>query len=85
LDSTCGFICKPKDYKALGQSVVTLLQDDVLRKRMGEIARKKVIDNFTIDKFIREYEMAYEYIISKKAQDLIYLNSHLQQEAMEAS
>lgn len=85
LDSTCGFICKPKDYVALGQSVVTLLQDDVLRKRMGEVARKKVIDNFTIDKFIREYEMAYEYIMSKKAQDLIYLNSHLQQEAMEAS
>jgi glycosyltransferase involved in cell wall biosynthesis len=24
----CGFICKPKDFEALGQSVVTLLQDE---------------------------------------------------------
>lgn len=85
LDSTCGFICKPKDYKALGQSIVTLLQDDVLRKTMGENARKKVIDNFTIDKFIKEYEMAYEFIIDKKAQETIYLHSNIQERAMEAS
>jgi glycosyltransferase involved in cell wall biosynthesis len=85
LDNNCGFICKPKDYKSLGQSVVNLLQDDVLRKRMGENARKKVIDNFTIDKFIKEYEMAYEFILNKKAQEPIYLNSHIEHEAMEAS
>lgn len=85
LDSTCGFICKPKDFESLGQSVVNLLQDGVLRKKMGENARKKVIDNFTIDKFITEYEMAYEFIMNRKAQEPIYLNSHMQQEAMEAS
>ena len=48
-----GFICKPKDYKSLGKSVVNLLQDDVLRKRMGENARKKVVDNF--DNFDKTY------------------------------
>jgi glycosyltransferase involved in cell wall biosynthesis len=85
LDSTCGFICKPKDFESLGQSVVNLLQDDVLRKKMSENARKKVIDNFTIDKFITEYEMAYEFIMNRKAQEPIYLHSHMQQEAMEAS
>ncbi|HMI07914.1 MAG TPA: glycosyltransferase family 4 protein, partial [Flavobacterium sp.] len=84
LDDKCGFICKPKDHEALGQSVVTLLQDENMRKRMGAYARKKVIDNFTIDKFIKEYEIAYDYIINRKATEPIYLNTDLQ-EAMEAS
>jgi len=86
LDDKCGFICKPKDHESLGKSVVTLLKDEALRKQMGANARKKVIDNFTIDKFIKEYEVAYEFIMNKKAHEPIYLNSHLhQEEAMEAS
>jgi len=86
LDEKCGFICKPKDFEALGQSVVTLLQDESLRKQMGANARKKVVDNFTIDKFIKEYEVAYEYIVNKEVQEPIYLNTQLEQEeAMEAS
>ena len=84
LDEKCGFICKPKDHEAIGNSVVTLLKDEVLRKKMGAYARKKVIDNFTVEKFIKEYEVAYEYILNRKAQEPIYLNTHLQ-EAMEAS
>lgn len=85
LDDKCGFICKPKDHEAIGKSVVTLLKDEALRKQMGAHARKKVIDNFTIDKFIKEYEVAYEYILNRKAQEPIYLNTHIQEEAMEAS
>jgi hypothetical protein len=53
---------------------------------MGANARKKVIDNFTIDKFIKEYEVAYEFIVNKEVQEPIYLDTQLQQEeAMEAS
>lgn len=84
LDESCGFICKPKDHEAIGQSVITLLKDEALRVQMGANARKKVTNNFTIDKFIKEYEVAYEYILNKKAQEPIYLHTHLQ-EAMEAS
>ena len=84
LDEKCGFLCKPKDHEAIGEKVVTLLQNAELRKQMGAYARKKVIDNFTIDKFTKEYEIAYEYILNKKAQQPIYLNTQLQ-EAMEAS
>lgn len=85
LDDSCGFICKPKDHEAIGKSVVTLLQDEALRKKMGAAARKKVLDNFTIDKFIKEYEVAYDFLMNKKAHEPIYLNTHLEQEAMEAS
>jgi glycosyltransferase involved in cell wall biosynthesis len=85
LDENCGFICKPKDFESIGKSVVTLLQDEALRKKMGVAARKKVLDNFTIDKFIKEYEVAYDFVMNKKAHEPIYLNTHLEQAAMEAS
>lgn len=84
LDDQCGFICKPKDHESIGKSVVVLLKDEALRKQMGLNARKKVVDNFTIDKFIKEYEQAYENVMNRKVQEPIYLNTHLQA-AMEAS
>ncbi len=36
------------------------------------------------DKFIKEYELAYENVMNRKVQEPIYLNTHLQA-AMEAS
>lgn len=66
LDSSCGFICKPKDFEEIGNRVVELLQNEELRKQMGKNAREKVINNFTIDKFIKGYEYAYDRIIAEK-------------------
>jgi glycosyltransferase involved in cell wall biosynthesis len=63
LDDKCGYICKPKDYVEIGKCVIKLLQDKEKRIQMGIDARQKVIDNFTIGKFIEEYEMAYEQIM----------------------
>jgi glycosyltransferase involved in cell wall biosynthesis len=86
LDNECGFICKPKDYDEIGKSVITLLQNDALRKQMGIKARQKIVDNFTVDKFIKEYEFAYEYIIHKKTLEPSYLQELLHpEESMEAS
>lgn len=87
LDSSCGFICKPKDAVEIGKRVVQLLQDEELRKEMGRNARKKVVENFTIDKFIKGYEYAYEKVMSQKDQQIphpIFIQMETQ-EAMEAS
>lgn len=70
LDENCGFICKPKDYVEIGNSVVTLLKDKALRERMGEYAREKVIRNFTIDKFIHAYENVYEQVANKEVKEV---------------
>lgn len=61
LNDQCGMICKPKDYEGIGQSVIRLLQDKSLREKMGKAARERVLANFTIDKFIKNYEVAYEF------------------------
>lgn len=63
LDDKCGFICKPRDHVEIGKCVIELLQNKEMRSQMGINARQKVIDNFTIGKFIEEYEMAYEQVM----------------------
>lgn len=60
IDEGSGFVCKPRDPKAIGEKVVKLLSDIDLRKRMSEHGRQRVIDNFTLDIFIDSYEKIYE-------------------------
>lgn len=88
LDENCGFICKPKDYEEIGNCVVKLLQNNELRAKMGTNARRKVTENFTIEKFIHEYEEAYDKVMGnvtqQETQESIYI--HLaERKAMEAS
>lgn len=59
LDENCGYICKPKNHEEIGKRVIELLQNEELRKRMGENAREKVIANFTIENFIMDFENMY--------------------------
>ena len=70
LDNSCGYICKPKDFEEIGNRVVELLNDKALREKMGENARKKVIENFTIGKFIAEYEDVYERVITREVKEV---------------
>jgi glycosyltransferase involved in cell wall biosynthesis len=88
LDENCGFLCKPKDHEEIGKCVIHLLQNEKLRKEMGVNARRKVIDNFTIGKFIKEYEEAYEKIMGNTMYQNMSesLKIHLtERKAMEAS
>ncbi len=71
LDDTCGFICKPKDYVEIGARVVELLQNEELRKQMGANARRKVVENFTIGKFISEYEEVYARVARKENKEVV--------------
>lgn len=66
LDDSCGFTCKPKDAEGIGKAVIKLLLDEDLRKTMGENAREKVLKNFTLNKFVSEYEEAYKDLIKSK-------------------
>jgi glycosyltransferase involved in cell wall biosynthesis len=70
LDENCGFICKPKDFEDIGNKVIALLEDKALRMKMGFNGRQKVIDNFTVDKFIEAYENVYERVITRETKDI---------------
>jgi glycosyltransferase involved in cell wall biosynthesis len=88
LDNSCGYICKPKDHEEIGKRVVELLNDEVLRKKMGENARQKVIDNFTIDKFINAYEKVYHQVVTREVKEVklpILIPSMDEQQTVKAS
>jgi glycosyltransferase involved in cell wall biosynthesis len=71
LDESCGFICKPKDHVEIGERVVELLLNKGLRQKMGANARRRVTENFTIGKFIREYEDVYARVARKDVKEIV--------------
>lgn len=66
LDEKSGFLCKPKDAEDIGLKVIELLQNKKLRDDMSSHARQRVIDNFTVGKFIKAYEEAFTKVSLQK-------------------
>ncbi|HEA31232.1 MAG TPA: DUF3492 domain-containing protein [Leeuwenhoekiella sp.] len=62
LGEGCGYACKPKDADEIGARVIELLINDDLREFMSQNARRRVLENFTINKFISQYEEVYETV-----------------------
>ncbi|MFV8280384.1 GT4 family glycosyltransferase PelF [Christiangramia marina] len=65
LDENSGFLCKPKNAQEIGDRVIELLQNHELRSKMATHARQRVLDHFTISKFIRQYEDVYEQLLNE--------------------
>lgn len=49
-----GLIVEPKNPKALAEAILFLLENEELRKKMGENARKRVLKYFTLEKMTKE-------------------------------
>jgi len=65
-----GFLVRPRSNRKIAEACNKLLQDDELRERMGEAARKTVEEKFTwkkiAQKYIRIYKKAYTNGNNKK-------------------
>ena len=61
-----GFIVPPRDEKALAEAIVKLLNDDKLRKEMGETAYKKMKEELSWDKIADRTAKIYEEVIKRK-------------------
>jgi polysaccharide biosynthesis protein PelF len=55
-----GLIVAPRDHDALGQAVVTLLRDPLLRAQMGRQAREAVLARYRISSSVDGYRRLYE-------------------------
>ena len=44
-----GLVVPARDSEALAGAIVNILSDNVLRKKMGEAARQRVLENYTYD------------------------------------
>ena len=55
----CGLLVRPKQPEAFASSLLSLLRDRDTRSEMGQEARDKVLNNFTLERFIQEYGDSY--------------------------
>ena len=55
-----GFLVLPEDSKGLAESVLALLDDDELRRRFGEEARKVIVDDYGWDVILSKIEKIYD-------------------------
>ena len=69
-DDHSGFVCRPRDPEHIGFCVKLLLKDDQLRKSMARASRQRVVEHFTLDAFIENYQHAYASAYEHKAAKL---------------
>lgn len=62
-DNATGFLIPAGDEAALAEKIEILLNEDTLRKRMGETARKKVEEKFDISTHCHKVERIYRKIL----------------------
>lgn len=58
-NDTEGFLIQPGDEGALYEELAKLYQDPKLRKKMGELGRKRVLKQFTLKRMVSETERIF--------------------------
>lgn len=61
-DGVTGFLVPPGDSQALAEAIIHLLRDKSLRKSMGEAGRRRVLDEFTVDRVLAQTLSVYDAI-----------------------
>lgn len=63
--SRCGFHVNPDDPYDIAKFTIELLKDEGLKKRLGENARSRVLERFTLDRVADETIRVYEEALSR--------------------
>ncbi len=57
----CGIVTPTMNVARIAQAIVTLAKSPELRKKMGEIGKKRVADHYTKDGWLIEYSKMYDH------------------------
>ncbi|GIU78031.1 MAG: hypothetical protein KatS3mg005_1269 [Bryobacteraceae bacterium] len=64
-DGIEGFVVPVRDVEAMTEALLKLARDPELRRRMGEAARQRVLEEFTLEKQTREWRALYEGLLQE--------------------
>jgi hypothetical protein len=59
-----GVVVAPRDHVAVAQACVQLLRDDGLRRTMGQTARSRMLEMFTLTHSLEAYRQVYGHLTS---------------------
>lgn len=57
----CGIVTPTMNVARIAQAIVTLAKSPDLRKKMGEIGKKRVADHYTKDGWLKQYSQMYDH------------------------
>lgn len=63
VDGETGFLMPPRQPDLFANAIVKLIGNPDLRKQMGENARKRVIENFSVDRYVSGVNKVFEEIL----------------------
>lgn len=64
-----GLFAEVKNPVDLASKIEILLQDDSLRKEMGENSRKRLLESFSIDSYVDNYSREYDRLIMETGKE----------------
>jgi glycosyltransferase involved in cell wall biosynthesis len=65
-DGVNGILVPPQDSELLGQAIISLLKDRSLAKRLGEKARDKAQDRFSVERMVTDTQLVYQQVLKEK-------------------
>ncbi len=60
IDGECGYLSEVGDYKTLADNSIKILKSNELQEQFAKNARKRAVDNFSVDKIIEQYVALYK-------------------------
>jgi glycosyltransferase involved in cell wall biosynthesis len=75
LHGETGLLVPPEDSHALAQAIMTVLEDKDLALRFGRAGRRRVEENFSLEKMVTNYEHFFEQIIACKKNNCSFRNA----------
>jgi glycosyltransferase involved in cell wall biosynthesis len=66
VDGETGYLVRPGDTAALSAAILRLLEDGVLRRRLGEAGRRLVVDIFPAEKMVADTAAVYADLARQK-------------------
>lgn len=70
IQNETGYLCPLKDKTAFVNAIVNLINNESEAKKLGENGRRKILNEFTIEKMIQNTESIYKNLLEKKHKQL---------------